>query len=153
MSNIRRLLRRGLNVNGQSEAFEDWLSAVVTQLLSCRHLLYTRSGLLFGFRIGWHVYTVQGYYVGSFRDALEDRRASELFSASGRYLGELDPDDDERLGVDLSKRHLRRPAVPELPALPTAAVALYSVRDPLLPREHWSDFPSPDAFAHRGKSL
>jgi hypothetical protein len=153
VSGVRRVLRRGVARSDRSERFEDWLSVVVTQLVDCRHLLYTREGLLFGFRIGWHVYTTDGFYVGSFRDTLDRDDAAELYSASGNYLGERDPDDADRLAVDVSKRNLRKSRVPELPPLPAAAITLYSVREPILSRDGWQDFPPPDTFAFPQREL
>ena len=127
--------------------FEDWVSLVVTQLLAPRQLLFTRSGQLFGFWIGWHVYTADGCYVGSFRDAIEHGEAAELYSARGEYLGERDPQERDRLAIDLSKRRRRRLPEPELPPLPPPATLLYALREPLSPRAGWQDFPAAPAFA------
>jgi hypothetical protein len=130
--------------NVRTDPFEDWVSLVITQLLAPKQLLFTRSGLLFGFWIGWHVYTVEGRYVGSFRDALERGDQAELYSAGGRYLGERDPQQLDRLAVDLSKRTVRRTPLPELPALPPPANMLYALREQLPPLEGWGDFPLHD---------
>ena len=132
---------------GRDGPFEDWINLVVTQLLAYKQLLFLRSGVLFGFWIGWHVYTVEGLYVGSFRDTLEQGDKAELFTAGGEYLGERDPIHQDRLAVDLSKRGLRRPPLPALPALPPPANTLYAVREQLPPLDGWQDFPSPEAFA------
>lgn len=144
------MLRRVVPAPDRAERCEGWLEVVLTQLLGCRHLLYTRAGLLFGFRIGWHVYTSAGVYVGSFHEPIEDGPGAGLFSAGGAYLGELDPEDAERLAVDSSRLRLRRQPAPALPAVPVAAVKLYSVRPPLLPRDGWEDFPGPETFAADG---
>jgi hypothetical protein len=99
------------------------------------------------------VYSTDGFYVGSFRDTLDRDDAAELYSASGNYLGERDPDDADRLAVDVSKRNLRKSRVPELPPLPAAAITLYSVREPILSRDGWQDFPPPDTFAFPQREL
>ena len=132
--------------DSRANPLEEWVGLVVTQLLSPKHQLFTRAGALFGFWVGWHVYTVEGNYVGSFRDALERGDEAELFSAGGHYLGERDPQHPDRLAVDLSKRSLRRRPLPELPALPPRTIALYAVRDELPPRDGWHDFPAPGGF-------
>jgi hypothetical protein len=139
-------LRRTRYPSVRADPFEDWISLVITQLLAPKQLLFTRSGLPFGFWIGWHVYTIEGRYVGSFRDTLEQGDRAELYSASGDYLGERDPEQRDRLVIDLSKRGLRREPLPELPALPPPTNTLYAIREKLPPREGWNDFPMPAAF-------
>ena len=127
----------------------------MTQLLGCRQPLYTRGGLLFGCCIGCHVYSADGFYVGCFREPLDEHEPPELYSGNGEYLGEFDPADDERLAVNTSKLNLRRRRIPELPSLPMAAITLYALREPLPARDGWRDFPPPESFAHpdHGHSL
>lgn len=126
---------------GRADPLEQWISLVLTQLLEPKHLLFRCNGSLFGFSVSGHVYTVEGGYVGSFRDALQRGVDAELFSAGGDYLGEREPDHPDRLAVNTSKRRLHRRWLAELPALPSTAVTLYALRDEIALRDGWQDFP------------
>lgn len=148
MSVVRSRTRTAQYPGRRVDPFEGWISLVVTQLLAPKQLLFTQAGGLFGFWIGWHVYTADGCYVGSFRDTLDQGDAAELYSASGEYLGERDPRQRDRLAVDLSKRGLRRPPLPALPSLPRPTNLLYALRAPLPPRDGWQDFSAPVSLRH-----
>jgi hypothetical protein len=131
---------------GGHDRLEDRLSAVLSQMLGCRQPLFTRAGRLFGFRIGWHVYTTDGVYVGCLREPSGGGAAVELFSPDGDYVAELDPDDAERLGVKAAKVGCVRERRAPLPALPVTPLGLYAVRAPAAPRRGWRDVAPPATF-------
>ena len=140
---IRHIAKPAMHADGVAELFEDWLSLVLRQLVGPRELLFRGSGRLFGVAVGPHVYTRQGFYVGSFAAA----RGSEVYSAAGLYLGERDVRDRDRLATDLAKGHLRRRPCSPLPVLPVPHAILHAVRHPLPVLPGWCEFPPFEAFA------